>query len=177
MFYLFVDPAGNLGLNPSFVPNGDEISSRFRNADPLYNNALQMILEKTKLSPPINEDGEAIGDIMDSLARQPSRKDSKNVQEPVNNVGLREVRRKARAQVLGVSNSKLMAPFTTSQAISSFIPSASRDHLKGDAISNAIRERESYQKRERITLRDATETCRTLKHVVTCVGFSASLRV
>jgi len=81
---------------------------------------------------------------MDKLARSPANNNSNNNNNNNNNNSrpqvnheLQQIKRKARAQVLGKNNSKLRAPFTTSQAIKAFTPGQSRP--KGNALSQAIR--------------------------------------
>jgi hypothetical protein len=137
----------NKGLNAELVPNQKEISRRFRSADPLYKQVFMMgyyeALEAAMYysdeefdEDQYVKDGDAIGDIMDKLARSQANNVQQNTRPQVNHE-LQQIKRKARAQVLGDYNSKLKAPFTTSQAIKVFTPGQGRP--KGNALSQVIR--------------------------------------
>lgn len=139
----FARSFGNRGLNEALMPNQKEISRRFRSADPLYKQLFMVgYYQAVKIAQEALyeafdedgvEDGDAIGDIMDMLAKSPAN----NTNNLRPNYELQHIKRKARAQVLGEYNSKLKAPFSTAQAIKVFTPSQNRP--KGEAITQLTR--------------------------------------
>jgi hypothetical protein len=141
----------------SRFPNIDEVCDRFNKGDPLYKEifmkgchiALEKIKKETKVVVDVDVralDGDAIGDIMDKFRQISSTpKSTNNSQDDYpQDFGIdhqvQNAKRKARTQVLGEYNSKLRAPFTTSQAISEFL---SDDKPRGQNITRRIRERAS----------------------------------
>jgi len=143
----------------SRFPNIDEVCDRFNKGDPLYKEifmkgchiALEKIKKETKVVVDVDVralDGDAIGDIMDKFRQISSTpKSSNNSQDDFQqdapfgiDYQVQNAKRKGRTQVLGEFNSKLKAPFTTSQAISEFLSS---NKPKGQNITRRIKERAS----------------------------------
>ncbi len=150
----------HLGFDNYYVPNQKLIAKKFRSGDPFYKQVFMMGYAKALdvLGAQVNNsdertyEGDVIGDIMDNFSKSPKQQNvNVNIKNNTENQVIRDyelqnVKQRARASVLGDYNSKVRAPFGTSQAISRFTPAQNRP--KGTTLSEMISSKASNLQRE-----------------------------
>lgn len=139
-------------------PDMDKVRRRFQMGDKLYRQLFIALHHKAKETLKYETDeviwietpnADEIGDLLDMYRhKKVINGNQSGLNNTVNNNDrqLQNAKRRARAQVLGEYNSKLKAPFTTSQAISRFLDTNSKP--KGKNVTRLIAERASNLERQ-----------------------------